>query len=352
MRRLAGLTLTLFLGACSASGGPDVGDLGLATAVVHADGTIEVEVTGQWRADAADLVEETDPWHLGSDTKAMTATLAAMLVADGVLSWDTAASDVLNGVAPGGLGAATLGQLLTHSAGVVENLPRDLPDLWDDLWDAGAVDVPGTRQAAARVILAEPPTFDPGSEVGYANAGYLVAGAMMEAVTGQSWEALMQARLFEPLDLACGFGAPDGDVPWGHEPGSPPTPVEPGPGADNPPALGPAGTVHCDMAGWGAFVREHLVGPSGGSDLLDAETFDLLHTPPAWLPGSDMAYGWVVVERSWGEGKVLTHTGSNTLWTATAWLAPNVGRAFLAATNVGAGERALDDAIGQLIAPR
>lgn len=100
----------------------------LAAAVVK-DGAIIAAGAVGVRAHGTDVkVTIEDRFHLGSDTKAMTATLAAMLVEEGKLRWDSTIGEVLGGDVPGinpKLGAVTLEQLLSHSSGI----PSDTPDI-------------------------------------------------------------------------------------------------------------------------------------------------------------------------------------------------------------------------------
>ena len=58
-----------------------------------------------------------------------------------------------------------------------------------------------------------------------------------------------------------------------------------------------------------------------------------------------------MTDRDWAAGTVLTHTGSNGLWYATAWVAPVTGRAYFATSNIG-GDSALwatDDVVAHMI---
>ena len=84
-------------------------------------------VRGIRRSDEPDPVRLDDVWHIGSDAKAMTATLIARLVDRGVLSWDAPLEKMLPDLA-GGMRpeyrAVTLVQLLSHRSG----LPHDLTD--------------------------------------------------------------------------------------------------------------------------------------------------------------------------------------------------------------------------------
>jgi D-alanyl-D-alanine carboxypeptidase len=113
--------------------------------------------------------------------------------------------------------------------------------------------------------------------------------------------------------------------------------------------MGPAGTVHCNLRDWGKFLRLHLRAARGESTpLLSAATISKLHQPPV---GGDYASGWAVVDRPWGGGNVLTHSGSNTLFFATVWMAPKRNRILVAATNRGdtIAAAGVDAAFGPLI---
>jgi hypothetical protein len=87
--------------------------------------------------------------------------------------------------------------------------------------------------------------------------------------------------------------------------------------------------------------------------LLKPESFERLHNDP--FGQNYYALGWVLAERSWANGPVIWHNGSNTLWYAVTWIAPRRNAAFLAATNTadcpanGAGFRACDAAVGAMI---
>lgn len=286
-----------------------------------------------------------DQLHLGSNTKAMTATLLGLLVDRKKLEWDSTIgqvfSDVKSALHPE-FRDVTLLQLLTHRAGVPANGP------WWRLGNGSRVE---QRQVLLTEILSSAPVHKPGTTTLYSNVGYVIAGHMAEQVTGKPWEELITADLFKPLKMqSTGFGIPgikdQVDQPWGHRFADGKIEALQ---IDNDPALGPAGTVHSTLDDWSRFVALHLQGARGQAMLLMPETFDVLHRP---TPGNEFACGWIVTERPWGKGVVLTHTGSNTTWYATVWIAPKLNAAFLAVTNLGGdrGHAACDEAIVQLIA--
>ena len=174
---------------------------------------------------------------------------------------------------------------------------------------------------------------------------------MAEKVTGKSWEDLMREKIFRPLGMTtAGFGAPGtrakNDQPRGHR--SDGTPVEPGPGADNPVAIGPAGIVHCSIGDWAKFAAANL--PSGENQLVKPETLE--DAPHAAAPGEPpYAMGWIIVDgQPWAGGPALTHAGSNTMWFAVAWLAPGKDFAVLVACNQANGE-ACNDAWSRSLGP-
>ncbi len=331
----------------SASGLPALG-----AAVWRDEALVALGVTGVRKYGDPTPAETDDLWHLGSDTKAMTATLIGIHVDRGEIQLDDTIADLYSGetIDPG-YAAVTVRDLLQHRGGAPGAVPATI---WAKMWADGQA--PSARSDAVLAMLALPPEQTPGTFV-YSNAGYMMAGVALERKTGQTWEEMMQKDLFEPLGMtSCGFGAPGSpnvvDQPWGHDvsaPSAPPTPVAPGPQADNPPSLGPAGTVHCSLTDWGKFLAVHLAGARGeSSQLISLATITELQTPPA---GGDYACGWGVTTRPWAGGLTLTHNGSNTYWFATTWLAPAKNVVLSVVTNQGDDIAAttVDEAFGPLI---
>ena len=298
-----------------------------------------------------------DRFHLGSCTKAMTATMLATLVEEEKLSWSTTIGEVFDDLeTKPAWKAVTLEQLLTHRSGAPMGVP---PDLWSRLWKREG-SPRDQRMQLVRETLAAEPAAQPGTRFEYSNTGYAIAGAMAEQVTGKPWEELMRERIFAPLRMdSAGFGAPGTagklDDPLGHSEKS--EPVELGPEDDNPPAIGPAGTVHATLADWGKYVAAHVAGdraasgkaPEGGEKLLRPATFAKLHEAASG-DGPPYAMGWGIGKRDWG-GRVLTHSGSNTMWFCTVWMAPEKDFAVLVATNQGGdgAAKACDEAASALI---
>jgi CubicO group peptidase (beta-lactamase class C family) len=317
----------------------------LAGAIFTTDGVVEMAAVGVRKAGTTVPVTTDDLWHLGSDTKAMTATLAGTFVAEKKLSWDAKVVSFFPEIAdrvPEAMRNVTVGQVLTHQAGLVENLD------WGALSKNGSLSE--GRLAAAREALTSPP-YAPGT-FRYANTDYVVVGAILEKIGGKPWEELIRERLFKPLgmDLA-GFGGTGTvgqiDQPWPHLDGGAPTPIN-GPMMDNPEVMGPAGTVHCTMNDWAKFLIDQLRGGSGMKAILPNEIYQTIQTA---APNSEYGYGWGVTNRSWAGGKALMHAGSNTMNFAVCWLAPAKKFGVLVCTNQGGNTagNACDDAAYALI---
>jgi hypothetical protein len=120
-----------------------------------------------------------------------------------------------------------------------------------------------------------------------------------------------------------------------------------GPRADNPPALGPAGTVHIDHLSWTPYLAAHLNLARGEPGPLSDPTFASLHTLPE---GGDYAAGWGVREPPEGlTGPMLWHRGSNTMWLSYVALLPAMDVAFICNANVGATNPVTEQCEGLLV---
>lgn len=318
----------------------DKDKLPAAAALIQIDGKIAAEAAIGVRALGHKQGATTsDRWHIGSDTKAFTATLIARLVEKGVMRFDDTMAASFPAYAqqmdPAFRGI-TVAQLLNHISG--------LPSLTDDKDVApllvlikGTTDVRAQRAAVAHKYLTEPPASKAGEFV-YSNLGFMIAGAIAEARTGKSWEQLIRDEIFRPLGLGhAGFGVPakpgKTDQPWGHaENAGALVALDPAnPDGDNPAVIGPAGTINISLHDWARFAQDHLDGVNGHGKLLKTETYRILHTPVT----ARYTYGWGVKADSNGVPLLLTHSGSNGFWLADIRIMPKHNMIFLVVTNVG-----------------
>ncbi len=302
----------------------------LAAAAVTRKGFAFRGVHGRRRADRADPALDADPWHLGANTKAMTAALYGRYVEAGRARWGAPLPRLLPDLKLHEAWAdVRIDDLLAHRSGVTDTGVLDA----DFLVSARAAKLSARDQRTdvARVLLAEPPMRTPGG-FEYANLNYVLAGAAIERIAGKPWEEAIARDLFRAVGMArAGFGAPPGAAPWGHQAAEGRlVPVDPSGIADNPPVLAPAGEVHAPLEDYARFVRLFL---AEGGGVLKPETLARLARP--WS-GGDGQYGmgWqVFTGRAWAEGPVLAHEGSNSLWHASVLVAPARNLAVIACAN-------------------
>ncbi|MCA8976532.1 MAG: beta-lactamase family protein [Planctomycetes bacterium] len=315
---------------------------GVGAVVVQGQRIVAEGAAGVRRLGGEDRIRIDDRWHLGSCTKSMTATLAAVLVEDGKLSWDLTIAKALPELADAmhaDYRDVTIESLLAMRGGVGH--AEDVPGLWAELWQRKDAPVEERRKLAT-AILQRPPKMKAG-EFLYSNSSFAIAGHMMETVLDEPWEQLLTRLVFEPLQMkSAGFG-----VPWTVTEGPSPhdragKPIDPGPMADNPPAIAPAATVHMTLADWATYGAEHLRGLRAmRGELLQPRSFARLHKSHSDDELEGYALGWAVTTRPWAKparyrkGRCLTHTGSNNSWVAIVWIAPERDLAVFVATNIG-----------------
>ncbi len=272
--------------------------------------------------------QKDDVWHLGSDGKAMTATLIATLVEKGVLSWDAPLSQMLPQMADmrPEYRDVRLEDLLSHRAG----LP-DITSMEDTLaYFQDTRPLPVQRQEYAAKILAMEPVGPLRAAGQYSNGGYVIAGVIAESITGRAYEDLMQDYVFGPLGMTTArLGATPEGQPLGHEAGQPLTGLM----ADNPAVLSPAGTFHMSMEDWARFALDQLAGTKGEKALLSPASYQRLQTAQG---DTRNALGWGAVPALRGiEGQFLTHVGSNGYWNALIVLRRENSSGILAVMNCG-----------------
>lgn len=309
----------------------DAGLPSLAGALYHG-GHVSVYATGLKSAYGNDSVNENSLYHIGSMTKAMTATMIATIVEDSLLTWNTTILTVfpeMNGNIPVKYGSVTLSQLLTHRGGIAPF--TELEDFLIVPEFSGTI----TEQRAAfsEWVINQSDSSKIGN-YDYSNAGYTIAGAMAEKVTGQSWETLMANRLFAPLEITgyhFDWPAENGrNEPWGHAyENNKFIPFNPDSSLQFPVIFNPAGNLCMNLENYLKFVKAHIDGVDGQSTLLAKETFKYLHKAPS----GTYAYGWDTGIHSGNGQPYLIHDGSDGTFYSIVLILPNWEKAGVVFTN-------------------
>jgi len=226
----------------------------------------------------------------GSITKQFTAAGIMKLEMEGLLHTGDTIDACVEGV-PADKAGITLHHLLTHTAGVTGGTGPDYEE-------AG-------RDETVRKILDEPLYFEPGAGFSYSNAGYSLLAAIIEKVSGVSYEEFLRSRLFEPAGMEfTGYRLPDWDrravAHWYVGEADNGTPLEKAYPQWN--LLGNGGILSTttDMHSWYLALK--------GADVFSGPAKQKLWTPNA----HDYAYGWDVVQGG-DRGMVIQHDGGSTL---------------------------------------
>ncbi len=248
--------------------------------------------------------------QIGSTTKVFNAALVMTLLEQHRLDLDVPIVQYMprfHVADPKARGAITLRQLLSMSSGL-DNGPYTQFSNGDEAL-ASYVD-------SLRTL---PQVFAPGKGFGYSNAGMSIAGRVVEVLTGETWDALLRARILEPAGLLHTVTLAE-DLPFqrvsvGHLPGKDghrPTVVRPWYITR---AQGPAGSTLAasahDVAEFGAlFVNDGVA--SNGHPVLSHASIATMMTPTTPSPGGDfVAWGVGPSLMRWGRTDVWWHPGGN-----------------------------------------
>ena len=138
-------------------------------------------------------------FQIGSITKPMTATVIAKLVEQELLEWNDPVVDFFGEevLFPSGWEDVTVEHLLLHTGGLPSNPinRRNLPD-------GPGVMLPYSKNELHEGLSRTELQSDPGTTWSYSNLGYGILGAIIEQVTGKSYENVLQEELFKPLGMS------------------------------------------------------------------------------------------------------------------------------------------------------
>lgn len=265
----------------------------LAYAIVRPDSIYTLQVMGYQRAFPQSpkfMATTGDYFHLGSNSKAITAFIAAKLVEQGKINWETKFFKLFPEWKKGSDTAyynITLRDLLSHRARIE---PYDNGLEYQELPDFKG-DKASRRKQFVQYVLREKPVKRNEALYHYSNAGYSVAALMIEKALGKTWEQLVHQMLSDSLHLKVTTGWPnrmDTMQPWGHSMEDTvlwPTP----PDMDYDLSMAePAGDISMPIGDYATFVRMNLRGLLGYDNFLKASTYNFLHY------GSEQyAMGWL-----------------------------------------------------------
>lgn len=261
-------------------------------------------------------------FDIGSITKPFTGAAILKLEMEGKLNITDPITKYFR-VVPEDKKEITLHHLLTHTAGFKDSLGEDYDKI--------------SRDDFVKMALASPLRTKPGKSYAYSNVGYSLLGAIIEQVTGASYEKYLHDRLFEPAGMAkSGYVLPkwgkdelahgyQKDKHWG-------TPLDHAWAEDGPywhlRANGGLLSTVGDLYRWSVALQ--------GDAVLSKEAKQKYFTPhvsEGFLSGgSQYGYGWSISKNGQGK-KVWEHNGSNGIFFADFRIYPDDHGVLILATN-------------------
>lgn len=298
----------------------------LGYAVVCSDSIIDMQLSGFKRIDRPYKAAINDRFRVGSNTKTVTAFIAARLVAMGKLSWDTRFFDLFpewkNGANKDYM-EITLLQLLSFRAGTVKwTYTNDKPT--KELIKGSA-----DEQRSQFALWALQQSATKGA-LSFSNPGYTLAGLMLERASGRSYTELVK-DLNAEIGVHFAFGTPnvvDSMQPWGHD-----EELTPEPPSENYKLnwLQPAGNINATLPDYTKFIQLQLRGLQGKCPLLPQADFEYMHYG---LP--DFAIGWFWTLE--GGHKVSFHTGNPGTFLSYVYIDATKDKAYILFANVQSAE--------------
>jgi CubicO group peptidase (beta-lactamase class C family) len=276
-------------------------------------------------------------FQMGSITKPWTATLVMQLVDEGRLRLVDRVADVLPGFTLRDAAAArriTIEQLLTHTSGIDGDQFLDL--------GRGADAVARFVEACRDFALVHPP----GAMWSYCNAGFVLAGRVVEVLRGASYDAVLRERLVRPLGLVATGTLPEQailhraaaghvvDLDTGATVVAPVWSLQP----SNAPAGATSFTTASELL---AFARLHLDGGAlHGARLLSARSVADMQRRRATLPPGSLADAWGLgwMLHDWDGGLAIGHSGVTIGQRAWLLAVPGARVALALLTNGGDGD--------------
>lgn len=273
-------------------------------------------------------------FQIGSITKVWTATLVLQLVDEGRLDLDTPVSELLPDLRLADAKVAktvTMRHLLTHTSGIDG----------DVFTDTGRGD--DCLRAYVDQLARAGQNHPLGATWSYCNAGFVLAGRVVEKLTGITWDQALRDRIATPLGLRRTVTLPEDALlhraAVGH---TAPSGEDPAPATvwQLPRSMGPAGRVTATAADVLGFARLHLAGglaPDGTRVLTEASATAMrdnqAELPDQYSLGDSWGLGWI--RFGWDGHRLVGHDGNTIGQSAFLRLLPDAGLAVVLLTNGG-----------------
>ena len=261
-------------------------------AVFSKDSIIDFQVLGYRVFKRKDTIEKWDRFNIGTNTAAMTAYIAARLVASGKIKWNTQLLSLFPGFRKKTLPvykSIRFVDLLSSRT----RLPSFMEmSEWFKIPDVRG-NIVSKRLFFTYWILQHKPNMENFNQqkIVFSLAGYVVAASMMEKVTGKSWEDLVTEYIRKPLNISTRYSWPnrnDVSAPAGHwfQGGSFHS-EDPDTWVKVHPILYPGQGISISLHDYIKYMQLNLQGLANGQTQLTKSSFEFL-----FFGKPDFAMGW------------------------------------------------------------
>jgi dipeptidyl aminopeptidase/acylaminoacyl peptidase len=288
-------------------------------------------------------------FQIGSITKVWTTTVVMQLVDEGLLDLEAPVAEVLPELRladPDVTKQVTMRHLLTHTSGIDG----------DVFTDTGRGDDCVEKYVASLEEVAQ--NHPLGATWSYCNSGFVLAGLVIEKLTGGTWDRAVRDRIFRPLGLEHTITLPEEALLHRAAAGH----VSEGTGEPSRApvwalarSLGPAGVISSTAADLLGFARMHLTGGAGpdGTRLLGASSAAAMTQMQVELPdkhtlGDSWGIGWI--RFGWNGRRLIGHDGNTIGQSAFLRLLPDEGLAVALLTNGGSTRDLYQDLYREIFA--
>ena len=312
----------------------------IAVSVMNADAIYLQEIRGVRVVDKPDQSTLDDYFHIGSCSKSVLAVMAAKLIEQNKITWQTRFFDVfpeLKANANTAYSDISLEDLFLCEAGI-----KAYTNAETEPFPAYGSSVRDKRLEFVNHLIAQPPSSkkkDGKFQHFYSNASYTMASAMLERVSGLSYEDLATRTLTDDLGLSVHFGWPNSigvDQPWGHTITK--DKVEPLPPEHDyklPCLITPAGDLSMTPRDYAKYTQLHLRGLKGNDNYISSKSYHHIHFGHA-------GFSLGVVNGVMGGKRYSGFDGSAGTFFCRSIIVPDSDFAFIIMTNAGSGTGSMD----------
>lgn len=274
-------------------------------AVVSDKSILEMKALGYHSVNLQDTATVNDRFHIGSNTKAMTAFMIAKYVEKGKLKWSTKFFDIFpkwKKNAKIKYHRITLKDLLSHRARIQPFQGENDPII--PMFKGTNQE---KRKEFGKFVLTLPPVeVDSIHQFTYSNADYTLATLMLEKVTQKSWEQLIEKIFNQDLKLNVKLSWPENQTAkdtWGHSFENNKLIPVPSNADYHLDYTEPAGDINIKLRDYAKFIQLNIQGLKGQNNYLKANTYAMLHKGV-----ENYSLGWYNIYEN--DKELSTHSGT------------------------------------------